>query len=360
MIYNHASLSHQCKGRPLMNHYQENLIYNALDFLKTSIKEINTNPKYSIVHLAISIELILKARLSKFDIRHIIKDKNISSEKIKTGNFQSTTLDETITKLLELDSENKKIILEFKLLANEIHKHRNKIIHFYHYEFTNDENINQLSLEPLSRLQYKCLYYIKAFYLKELGTTRKDGKIAIAIIDALINQISDYLSEISKDIINNLYKNVKLKHCYFCKNTGVKINATYDKLEVASCVLCGLSQNRLSLNCIYCNSELILHDSFTQDANTYCTTCGEEYINDNIKQLLKSEPLENNITNSTNFTTNCSLCEGDETVICFNNGYLCIDCFSYFEVCTTCLTCNHPFATSHTHTNSTSCYMCED
>lgn len=41
----------------------QQLIENAIDFIKKSLEEFETNLKYSIIHFAIGVELILKARL---------------------------------------------------------------------------------------------------------------------------------------------------------------------------------------------------------------------------------------------------------------------------------------------------------
>ena len=79
------------------------LVNNAFDFLTKSAAEFDNDIKYSIIHFCVAVENILKAELLHNDWRLIFrKSENASWDNFITGDFQSVSLGETITRLREI------------------------------------------------------------------------------------------------------------------------------------------------------------------------------------------------------------------------------------------------------------------
>ncbi len=88
-----------------MNNSADMLILNGIDFLEKSLGEFKEQPKYSIIHFAISVEILLKARLA---IEHwsLIVNKEPNKKKYDLGDFVSVNLDETVKRLRNVVGEN--------------------------------------------------------------------------------------------------------------------------------------------------------------------------------------------------------------------------------------------------------------
>jgi len=152
---------------------------NAIDFLEKSLEEFKDSPKYSILHFAIAIEILLKARLS---LEHwsLVVLKNPNKSNYLKGNFVSVNLDEAVRRLRDIAGEN---ITDLELKSfKKLSAHRNKVIHFYHTEMSNDRKSE--ALQKIIKEQCECWYHIKILFTKK-WVKSFDGLIDISIFETL-------------------------------------------------------------------------------------------------------------------------------------------------------------------------------
>ena len=73
--------------------FLDSLVENAIDFLQTSLSQIQTSPKHSVINFCAALELFLKARLL---VEHwsliVLRPDAAELEKFKTGDFQSVSM----------------------------------------------------------------------------------------------------------------------------------------------------------------------------------------------------------------------------------------------------------------------------
>ena len=140
-----------------INQNLDSLIINAIDFLKKSIAELKVSPKYSVINFCSAIELFLKSRLL---IEHwsliISKPERANFTNFISGNFHSTSMQETIIRLKNIIGEDigKKAQNKFNIVRN----HRNQLIHFFEKNFT--EKPDGKILEKIISEQYSAWFFL--------------------------------------------------------------------------------------------------------------------------------------------------------------------------------------------------------
>lgn len=229
-----------------------NLLQNGLDSLKHSVEHyLDKNEyslKYSILHLAHSVELFLKERLSREHKLLIFSKPEISNEDSKT-----VTIDESIKRLAAAGVNLKK---EARLAFEELYRTRNKIQHF-------EINLTRKDVESEMGRNIK---YIIEFLKEELAISLED-KIPEYLFSPLRAAIYSY------EELNELC-NYEIK--LFCEKNKIKS-------EAELCASCGhfsiiFPDPRYSSNdkvkCFYCNNVLEVYR---------CQKCGiTYYLTENI------------------------------------------------------------------------------
>src|SRR4051794_21942996 len=78
----------------------ESLVVNAIDFLTQSAEEVESHPKYSVIHFCAGIELLLKARLLREHWSLVVtKPGEISKRKFEEGDFESVSMRQCFERL---------------------------------------------------------------------------------------------------------------------------------------------------------------------------------------------------------------------------------------------------------------------
>lgn len=112
----------------------DSLVRNAIDFLDSSLDDLEKRPKNSIVDFYISIELFLKARLMDEHWTLILsKPETANIETFVVGDFHSVFLEDAVKRLGSIANEHLDPITidNFKALG----EHRNQIVHFAHSDY---------------------------------------------------------------------------------------------------------------------------------------------------------------------------------------------------------------------------------
>ncbi|MDC4196305.1 hsdR, partial [Enterobacter cloacae complex sp. RIVM_C039474] len=114
------------------------LINNGLEFLDKAREELEASkPKFSIVSFWTAVEIMLKVPLVHEHWSLVCSGRKIEKAKYLAGDFQSITYDETCQRLGDVlqNPLPKETIAVFK----KVKDHRNRVVHFYHSDFTDTQ-----------------------------------------------------------------------------------------------------------------------------------------------------------------------------------------------------------------------------
>lgn len=107
------------------------LATSAFDFFYRSVSELESHPKYSVIHFATGVELFLKSRLLNEHWTLVVeKSSEADIAKFLEGKSRTVGLREAIRRLKQVCNENipNETAAQFEAIA----EHRNKMIHFFH------------------------------------------------------------------------------------------------------------------------------------------------------------------------------------------------------------------------------------
>ena len=170
------------QGKNLLDKMFKNLVESALDFLRRALREIEKEPKYSIIHFYAAIELILKARLMDEHWTLIVANREkLDWNKFTSGDFRSVSL-------YEADDRLRRVVRsglsrpEFAVFKS-VSKHRNRIVHF----------LNNADYDDVVKEVLNAWYYLDQLLTSRWDSTFADWRSPILEIDWEMNQLQSYL-----------------------------------------------------------------------------------------------------------------------------------------------------------------------
>ncbi len=290
----------------------EELVMNAIDFMKRALNCIDTDPKITVIFFWTSIELFVKARLLKEHWSLILTDpKNADLSAFNLGDFQSVSFHPAIKRLRKVCNES---IIGSKNTCFEIlRKHRNLLVHFFNKDYK--KPINPLVIQRIALEQCRGWYFLHNWltdvwfpyfyiYKNEIEEIHKLIKSNNIFFKAKYEEIKPEVDRLKANgesfndcvvcnfdtaIENDIYKQSNLKllkqECYVCehKRTILRI----------SCTDCGKNIDIEELGegiCLNCNNlvnigDLVLlgeigdpRDELIDPSNAYCSEC--DYFED--------------------------------------------------------------------------------
>ena len=323
------------------------LIKNAIDFLERSIKEFKEYPKYSILHFAIAIEILLKSRLLCEHWSLIVKNKP-NKQKFIEGDFISVNLHETVQRLRDIVGENISDS-EFKIFK-KIATHRNKVIHFFHDRINTEKGLQNIIKE-----QCECWYYIKVLFTRKWRQYYEAYIEIFLELDYRLKNHWEYLSLIyekkKEKIINLKNKGYSIGKCYFCSFDSVFYQLEYQNFFKGKCLVCNRMNTVLKLEC-ECGNIV----SFEDDGWGTCQACHKHYKPEDIVQYL-FDPYNNPYDNST--PANCQFCDGYHTVVTLNDFFICTSCFAISQTLNQCEWCSEYYLGNIEDSYLTGCPACD-
>lgn len=330
----------------------EELASNAFEFLNKSAVEFDTDIKCSIIHFCIAVENILKASLLHEHWSLIFKKpENAKWEDFVAGDFQSVSLEETISRLQNISREE--IPVEAKKTFATISKERNKIIHFYN---------GNISKESIAMHQFLAWFYIDNFlrtwphfhkFLSEKENFRE-----------IMTRQRDYLQFRYDKIKPALAKLDRTKflveQCPICNFKAVAIQNTELKVQNVQCRVCDFMAQGFTITCPDCEKLLLVTGVYTTSCDCYQDIDSHELI----KMIEKKLSYHADIQHGENiyWLANCTECDGDHTAIKLaDDQWMCMQCFSLFDKASYCDWCNELYTGERedTYTFGCGCKLCE-
>ena len=338
----------------------KNLVDNGLDFLFKAISELDAQPKYSIIHFYAAVELLVKSRLMYEHWSLVVTKKQEPDwDKFVSGDFQSVTL-------LEAASRLEKIVrsglsgAELSAL-NEVAKHRNKMVHFFHEAHSAEES-DRLR-QCIIKQQLRAWYFLQQLLSVQWRDVFSDWIDKISQIDSSLKKFHEFL-QVVFDSLRSKIEDMKSKGNIFekCPSCGFESQQHEEELKEiyeASCMVCGLSEKCLRIECPDCQSII----TFRNEGIGNCQSCGKHFKPDDVAcELFDTAAAHIAAMDGDDSwdAGNCSECDSYHTVVrTENDGWVCSNCLEVFDSLEKCGWCNEPNTGDMEDSYLTGCNVCE-
>ena len=307
---------------------------NAIDFLEKSLEEFKESPKYSILHFAIAVEILLKARLAA-EHWSLVVQKNANKSNYLKGDFQSVSLDEAVKRIRDIVGEHISET-EFRSFKN-LTSHRNKVIHFYH-DAIDGKNKSE-ELQKIIKEQCECWYHLKNLFTKKWHLHFKEHIKRFESLDVKMRRHWEYLSTVFDKIkpkLDKLRKKGKyIGSCGYCSFKAVPYEPLCEELSNGNCLVCSWHNARLILKC-ECGHSITFHN----EGWATCPSCNKKYESEDVYAVIDELGYDLSEWPDKITPANCKYCDGYHTVAAIHDGYICSSCFEYFETLEVCQWCN--------------------
>lgn len=343
------------------------IVRNAIDFFEESIKMVYEKPKISLINFYSATELFFKARLINEHWAFIVKNMDkANSDKFRQGHSKTIGIDIAIDRLDKIFNE--KISDSAKECFENLKKHRNQIIHFYHEDFHNDISDKEDMIKIISE-QCKGWYYLYKIINHEWKEIFVDYIEELKSLDELMKENRKYLIAKFNDLENEIKgKLTGGKTIIDCPSCGLKAFEANDLLgpkKRFTCLVCDMSETVLYLECPDCTEDNIY---IRELGNGKCENCGYKINMDEIIDIYSENILRNDFVNDE--PAYCKFCEfiteeGEGSVVYIEevNKYLCLNCYEEYDVheIDNCRHCNEKIAgyKNIVETGLIGCVMCD-
>ena len=259
------------------NKFFDSLVRNAIDFLRKSVDELEKSPKYSVINFYAAIELFLKARLLAEHWTLILSDINKIQKKagetilskFEAGDFISVGLKKCIDRLS--DTCGVQIPVKAFEYFDKVRKHRNKMVHFYHPDYS-----EITSLATIVPEQWSAWYHLHRLIVDDWWDHFHHYQEEIEDLHNLVSGNWKYLEakykEIKPEIESEKRAGATFKKCFVCGYESAKFADLYGLVYSNSCMVCHNQENKIHIPCPECENEIIIEDQAIGE----CSKCGFE------------------------------------------------------------------------------------
>ena len=340
------------------------LVENAFDFLNYSIEEIEKRPKYSLIHFSAAVELLLKARLASEHWSLVVTQKQEADwQRFVNGDFRSVSLEEAAKKIDKIirDGLTDRELRSFKDVA----KHRNEVVHFFHK--VNYEKNRAESVRKIVKQQLRAWYFLHRLLREKWKEFFEEWDEEILNIDKKLRQHKVFLQVIfdeKKELIQ-MRENMGALFTS-CSSCGFQAQEHIHKTDTpytSECLVCGVIDFCLKINCFDCQSEVI----FVNEGFSMCKFCQRHHNPDDVvDHLLRHRPIDaaevhmaiRDGDDSWDLG-NCSSCGSYHTVVRIGEDHVCANCLGRFDFMSRCEWCGEFNTGDMEHSYVTGCNVCD-
>ena len=322
-----------------------NLADNAFDFLEKAIEQFDKEPKYSITNFAIAVELFLKLRLMHEDWELICTSKSPNLSALKDGSARTINFSDIVPKIEE--NTCYRFSIDMKKCFEEIAKHRNRIVHFYHGDLFDEKG--KIFIQELKGWQHLQTLINDWGFIFYDDTSPPDDALPyrekISRIDELMNKNKKFLEEkynlIKSEIQEDKKNGITYIECSICEYDALqKIKEpdvpAKDYLGRNVCRVCDFSESFIQIPCPdgSCNEIIRLNEGegLISVDKTICPECDEDitikYVKENLETRSRGEIDEAYKDGDDVGYANCSFCDHHECVIEHHDSYICANCIT--------------------------------
>ena len=329
----------------------ESLVENAIDFMKVSLRELESSPKYSVINFCSAVEIFFKARLMAEHWSLVVaKPENATLSKFKEGEFKSVTLYHAITRLENIagetfsESEKK----TFRILR----EHRNKLVHFFHGEYVN--TTDQQTISRIVSEQCRAWLYLHRPLISQWKKHFSGFNKQISELDGLIHEHRKFLREkfksLSPKLKDLMAMDFKIGTCSSCGFSASCQTEDSAPLKDCTCMVCGYSDRYLNIPCPACGKDQVYTGSPIE-----CSKCQKIITEDDIIEQFKPLPRDPD----EDLIAYCCYCEHIKpSVIKLSDQWICLACLEPHDEPENCDWCNE-FVTGEDLNGWDGCSQCE-
>jgi hypothetical protein len=331
----------------------DSLVRNAIDFLQTSVAELEKRPKYSVIHFYMALELFLKARLLREHwVLVVSKVEKASIQSFQSGDFQSVVIDECLDRLAKIVGET--IGAHEHECFSRMRDHRNKLVHFFHQDY--QPPIDYTTLAKIVSEQCKAWFYLHRLLTSKWSSHFGPYRKKIANLDKLVRGNRHFLAAkfkaLAPEIEAEKKKGIRFAACYICQFESAQISAHRKPLFSQTCLVCGACTHFLEIACPKCGKPILIEEEGSGECPECETSVGLEFL------LEKLGPYEDPKEDSQ--IARCSECENFEpSVIPFGeHEYLCLNCLALHDGVGQCGYCGELITGDTANTSIFGCFVC--
>jgi hypothetical protein len=338
----------------------ERLVENGFDFLNKAVDDLQSHPKFSVIHFHAAVELFLKARLMEEHWSLVISQRQDPDwNKFISGNFQSVSLDGAADRLEKVvrSGLSKSELKSFR----DITKHRNKVVHFFHEAHSSEENSEQV--RDIVKQQLTAWYFLHHILTTRWNDVFIRWSESLLEVDKKLRSLHTFLQviydQIKPDIDERKKEGDIFKCCPSCGFESQHHESDQKVVYGANCLVCGLSEKALKIDCTSCGEEV----TFINEGFAVCGSCNENFEPDDLALELINEGaayIAAKEADSSWDLGNCSDCDGYHTVVrAEDDSYICTSCFLVLAYLQFCGWCNEPNTGDMEHSSWSGCNLCD-
>ena len=329
----------------------DSLVLNGIDFLKKAITQLDSEPKYSVINFYTAVEIFLKAPLVKESWYLVVVGKP-DRQAYESGNFMSVSFDDACERLSI--SLKKPLTSSAKKAFDAVREHRNRMVHFYHAGIDGKQR-DAIKLEQ-AQAWFELNRFLTDVWREEFSPYIPEIKIMERGLIA-----NNHYAQAKYGSLKNKIEGMKkggavFEQCPSCKTEGCQTTEPVERLTKYNCLVCFYSDTVLEVTCPECDSEQKLrpYDGFTCDECEHSIPEGE--IFDFVDQCAIRGTKD---CMDADTPANCDECQGYHSVCEFEGGYLCANCFAFFDSISSCGWCNDPRTSHDEDSYVTGCEFCD-
>lgn len=247
------------KNAKTSDEFLGSLVFNAIDFLSRSVAELKRRPKYSVINFCVGLEIFLKARLI---LEHwalvVTRPETAVLDLFRTGDFHSVSMDEAIRRLKNVAGE--RFGKEEENCFEQIRKHRNRLIHFFHPAYAtkpNDKLIQQVVME-----QCKAWFYLHRLLTVQWQKPFRKYKKRIEKLNKVMHRQRTFLrakfNALQPQIVAEVARGIEYESCNFCGCVASRVEESDEPLCECHCQVCDACDAFLRVPCPDCDENIRL------------------------------------------------------------------------------------------------------
>lgn len=333
------------------------LVGNALDFLSKALRELETEPKYSLIHFYAAIELFLKARLLAEHWSLVVsKRQDADLAGFLEGDFHSVTLDEAANRL---DRVVQSPLTQRELaLFKSIGHHRNRIVHFFH-DAVNTNAVTQLR-QKVAGEQLKAWFVLNRLLRDRWYDIFKPWTSEISGIRHELRQNVEYLratfDHMQPEIAEKQAQGVQFRSCISCSYLSAEVRHGAGDVSSQRCMVCDLMSHQVTVECPECGSEVTSDSGYGQ-----CSSCGVKWEPKVLAEILNEDEPGTKDYFESGMPAHCTQCDGCQTVVRHGGKCVCANCLAIYEheELHQCLYCSELNAGDMDESYLVGCVACE-
>jgi hypothetical protein len=240
-------------------------------------------------------------------------------------------------------------------------KHRNKMVHFFHEAHPASENPRLRT--QIAKEQLNAWYLLNQLLTGPWKDVFGAWLPQISDIDTRLREHRKYLQvvfdHLEPEIRVLAQEGILFEVCPSCGFKAQKREGADEYISVADCLVCGVEQSSLHIECPFCGKPV----EFVGEGFSDCFSCGKHLEPEHIVDALRDDDAEYSAARDGKRSWevgNCSDCEVLHTVVRIApDKYVCASCLGAFESLQPCEWCDELNTGDMEDSYVSGCSVCE-